>query len=72
MIARKEAGRVALWTRHGTDFTDRLPRIAEAVRSLPVDGALVDGEAVVFRPDGHSGLCHGDYGALPFDGYDGA
>ena len=59
LIARKEAGRVTLWTRHGTDFTDRLPRIAEAVRSLPVESALVDGEAVVFRPDGHS-----DFAAL--------
>jgi hypothetical protein len=29
LIARKHAGRVVLWTRHGTDFTDRLPRIAE-------------------------------------------
>jgi bifunctional non-homologous end joining protein LigD len=28
--------------------------IADAVRSLPVDNALIDGEAVVFRPDGHS------------------
>jgi hypothetical protein len=54
LIARKVAGRVALWTRHGTDFTDRLPRIAEAVRSLPVESALIDGEAVVFRSDGHS------------------
>ena len=53
LIARKEAGRVTLWTRHGTDFTDRLPRIAEAVRSLPVDSALVDGEAVLFCPDGY-------------------
>ena len=43
-----------LWTRHGTDFTARLPRIADAVRTLPVDSALIDGEAVVFRPDGHS------------------
>jgi ATP-dependent DNA ligase len=46
LLARKEAGRVALWTRHGTDFTDRLPRVAEAVRSLPVEAALIDGEAV--------------------------
>jgi len=59
LIARKEADRVTLWTRHGTDFTDRLPRIAEAVPSLPVEGALIDGEAVVFRPDGHS-----DFAAL--------
>jgi bifunctional non-homologous end joining protein LigD len=49
LLARKEAGRVTLWTRHGTDFTARLPRIAEAVRTLPVDSALSDGEAVVFR-----------------------
>ncbi len=53
------ADRVTLWTRHGTDFTDRLPRIAEAVRSLPVTSVLIDGEAVVFRPDGH-----GDFAAL--------
>ena len=43
-----------MWTRHGTNFTDRLPRVAEAVRSLPVETALLDGEAVVFNPDGHS------------------
>ena len=41
-----------LWTRYGTDFTDRLRGIADAVRSLPADNALIDGEAVVFRPDG--------------------
>jgi bifunctional non-homologous end joining protein LigD len=29
-------------------------RIAEAVRGLPVDQALIDGEAVVFRDDGRS------------------
>ena len=54
LLARKDAGRVALWSRHATDLTDRFPRIAEAVRSLPADDVLLDGEAVVFRPDGHS------------------
>jgi ATP-dependent DNA ligase len=39
--------------------TDRLTRIAEAIRGLPAERALVDGEAVVFRPDGRS-----DFGAL--------
>ena len=48
-----------MWTRHGANFTDRLPRIAEAVRSLPGESAPVDGEAVAFRPDGQS-----DFGAL--------
>ena len=54
LIARKDAGRVVLWSRYGTDFTNKLPRIAEAVARLTVDNALIDGEAVVFRPDGHS------------------
>ncbi len=59
LLARKDADRVRLWTRYGTDFTGRLPAIADAVRALPVDNALIDGEAVVFRPDGHS-----DFAAL--------
>jgi bifunctional non-homologous end joining protein LigD len=59
LLARKEADRVTLWTRYGTDFTDRLRGIAEGVGSLPVDNALIDGEAVVFRSDGHS-----DFAAL--------
>ena len=59
LLASKDADRVTLWTRYGTDFTDRLRGIADAVRSLPVDNALIDGEAVVFRPDGHS-----DFAAL--------
>jgi bifunctional non-homologous end joining protein LigD len=54
LIARKDAGRVVLWSRYGTDFTDKLPRIVEAVRNLPVNNAQIDGEAVVFRSDGHS------------------
>ena len=59
IVARKQGERVSLWSRYGTDFTDRLPRIAEAVRSLPAENAMIDGEAVVFRPDGQS-----DFGAL--------
>jgi bifunctional non-homologous end joining protein LigD len=54
LIARKEAGRVVLWSRYATDYSDTFVRIAEAVRTLPVDHVMIDGEAVVFRPDGHS------------------
>ena len=39
---------------NGTDFTDRLRGIAEAVGALPVDNVLLDGEAVMFKSDGHS------------------
>jgi bifunctional non-homologous end joining protein LigD len=59
LLALKDAGRVVLWSRYATDYSDKFMRIAEAVRALPVDGALLDGEAVVFRPDGHS-----DFAAL--------
>jgi bifunctional non-homologous end joining protein LigD len=58
-VVRKEGEHVTLWTRRGTNFTDRLPRIADAVRSLPAEDAMLDGEAVAFRLDGHS-----DFAAL--------
>jgi len=45
LLVRKQAGRVTLWSRYGTDFTRKLPRIAEAVRSLPADDVVIDGEA---------------------------
>ena len=59
IVARKDGSRVTLWSRHGTNFTDRLPMIAEAVYSLAAESVLIDGEAVVFRPSGHS-----DFAAL--------
>jgi bifunctional non-homologous end joining protein LigD len=54
LLARKSGGRVVLWSRYGTVLTDNMPRIAAAVRALPVDDVLLDGEAVVFRSDGYS------------------
>jgi bifunctional non-homologous end joining protein LigD len=54
ILARKQGERVQVWSRRGADFTDRFSRIAEAVRGLPPDEALIDGEAVVFQDDGRS------------------
>jgi bifunctional non-homologous end joining protein LigD len=59
IIACKDGSRVTLWSRYGTNFTDRLPVVAEAICSLAIKSALIDGEAVVFHPDGHS-----DFAAL--------
>lgn len=59
IIARKQGDRVDVWSRHGAEFTDRFPNIAEAIRSLPVGRVLIDGEAVAFHSDGHS-----DFAAL--------
>jgi bifunctional non-homologous end joining protein LigD len=54
ILARKQGERVHIWSRHGADFTYRFPAIAEAVRGLAADRALIDGEAVVLRNDGRS------------------
>jgi len=49
-----DAGRVRLITRGGQDWTRRFGRIARALSTLPVDGALLDGEAVVLGASGRS------------------
>ena len=54
ILARKRSERVKLWSRRGADYTVKFPAIAQAVRGLRADEALIDGEAVVFRPDGRS------------------
>jgi bifunctional non-homologous end joining protein LigD len=56
ILAWKRGERVRVWSRRGADFTDRFQRIADAVRGLNVDEALIDGEAVVFQDDGRSDL----------------
>jgi bifunctional non-homologous end joining protein LigD len=58
ILARKQGER-EVWSRRGALFNYRFPRIAEALGALPVDNALIDGEAVAFLPDGHS-----DFAAL--------
>jgi bifunctional non-homologous end joining protein LigD len=52
ILARKQGERVTLWTRRGADYMVKLAAIAQAVRNLRADEALIDGEAVVFRPMG--------------------
>jgi ATP-dependent DNA ligase len=43
---------VRLITRNGSDFTDRFPFIAMALKSLPVRSCLIDGEAIVCNENG--------------------
>jgi ATP-dependent DNA ligase len=52
ILARREVGRVRLFTRHGTDFTARFPKIAAAVASLPARSCVLDGEAIVVNEHG--------------------
>jgi ATP-dependent DNA ligase len=46
LIARKRDGRVRLFTRRGYDWTERNPRISEAVAAIAAASAVIDGEAV--------------------------
>ncbi len=52
LVARLEKGRATLLTRRGKDWSSRFPAVREAVAALPAGRALLDGEVVVFRPDG--------------------
>jgi DNA ligase-1 len=45
-------GEVRAFTRNLADITDRVPEVVEAVRDLPVDAVILDGEAIALRPDG--------------------
>jgi ATP-dependent DNA ligase len=46
LIVRKQGDRVRLFTRRGYDWTERYPRIRNAVKALPTAAVVIDGEAV--------------------------
>jgi ATP-dependent DNA ligase len=46
IMARRDGAGIRLITRHGNDFTNRFPIIVAAVRALPVQSFLIDGEAI--------------------------
>ena len=50
LIGRLEARRVRLFTRRGHDWSDRFPRIGEALANLRARSITIDGEAVVLCP----------------------
>ena len=47
ILARRNGNGVRLYTRNGSNFADRFPRIVEAVANLPVQSCFIDGEAIV-------------------------
>ena len=47
LIAAKSKGEALLLTRNGNDYTAVFPEIARAVKALPVDECIIDGEVVV-------------------------
>src|SRR6187549_657580 len=51
VIARKDGEQVRLWARTTSDYSKAFTRIRDAVAALPVDSAVLDGEAVLMRQD---------------------
>jgi ATP-dependent DNA ligase len=51
ILVRKLSECAKVWSRRSADFPDRFVGIAEAVRGLNVERALIDGEAVVLMVD---------------------
>ena len=47
IIARKDRERVRLWSRHGLSWTAAFPLIVEALRAMPAECVVLDGEAVL-------------------------
>src|SRR5713226_6956516 len=54
MLCRVDRGKVRFWSRNGKDWTEKFLNVIEAVKSLPVKNAIVDGEIVVVDAEGHS------------------
>jgi len=54
MLCRIDCGKVQFWSRNGKDWTEKFLNVVEAVKSLPVKSAILDGEIVVVDAQGHS------------------
>ena len=48
----KDGSSVRLYSRHGAEYSDRLPGIAAAFAKLPTSSAILDGELVLIDPRG--------------------
>ena len=48
----KDGSNVRFYSRHGAEYTDRLPGMVEAFRKLPTPSAILDGELVLIAPQG--------------------
>jgi len=45
-------GTVRVWSRALNEVTEAVPEVVEAVRALPLDDAILDGEVIALAPDG--------------------
>jgi bifunctional non-homologous end joining protein LigD len=52
LLAAKRGGEAKLVTRNGNDYTEVFPEIARAVKAIPLDDFIIDGEVVVLDSAG--------------------
>jgi len=52
LLASKAHGEALLLTRNGNDYTGVFPEVARAIKAVPLDECLIDGEVVVLDPQG--------------------
>jgi len=52
MRAAREDGEPMLYSRKGLEYTESFPEIARAVKAIPFDGVILDGELVVLNEAG--------------------
>ena len=54
LIAIKDRGKVSLLSRNQNDLSARFPEIVDAVKNLPADECVLDGEVVALDEQGRS------------------
>jgi bifunctional non-homologous end joining protein LigD len=52
LLAAKRGNETKLVTRNGNDYTDVFPEVARALRAVPLDNFIIDGEVVVLDKEG--------------------
>jgi bifunctional non-homologous end joining protein LigD len=52
LLASKRGNDIKLVTRNGNDYTEVFPEIARAIRAIPLDNFIIDGEVVVTNEEG--------------------
>ena len=52
LLASKRGNEAKLVTRNGNDYTEVFPEIARAIKAIPLDNFIIDGEVVVLDPEG--------------------
>jgi bifunctional non-homologous end joining protein LigD len=54
MLCRIDRGRVSVWSRNGKDWTEKFLNVVEALKSLKVTSAILDGEIVIVDAQGRT------------------